>query len=278
MRIKFDSSPIIVIGMHRSGTSILTRMLIEQGVYMGRNFDPNSEDGFFKGVNQRIMNSLHATWSNPEGMIEISDFFSETCDISIRNFINKYGFMYTCDRYRILPSLRGADESQLWGWKDPVNTFTLPIWRRVFPNARVVHIYRHPMDVARSLQLRNEKIIGKFNINTSRCTQSQIDKIFHVFDEKYNDIVNGVELWKRYVSKCLSYKDVIHVKYEEFLVEPLHFLEAILGSKPHGRSEVAEKVDKDRMYAFLSDDDLVNIYDDIKSDELFAQLQYNDQS
>lgn len=41
-----------------------------------------------------------------------------------------------------------------WGWKDPVNTFTLPFWLDLFPEARVVHIFRNGVDIAQSLYTR----------------------------------------------------------------------------------------------------------------------------
>ncbi len=30
-----------------------------------------------------------------------------------------------------------------WGWKDPRNTFTLPMWLSIFPKARVLHVLRN---------------------------------------------------------------------------------------------------------------------------------------
>src|SRR5205814_6378464 len=46
-----------------------------------------------------------------------------------------------------------------WGWKDPRSTFTLPMWLRIFPNAKVVSIERNGVDVAESLRAREVRIL-----------------------------------------------------------------------------------------------------------------------
>lgn len=55
-------------------------------------------------------------------------------------------------KYAMLRSLWNV--SIPWGWKDPRNTITLPIWLELFPNAKILHIRRHGVDVAQSLRKR----------------------------------------------------------------------------------------------------------------------------
>jgi hypothetical protein len=43
----------------------------------------------------------------------------------------------------------------VWGWKDPVNSLTLPLWRQAIPDLAVVVCVRHPRDVAASLSARH---------------------------------------------------------------------------------------------------------------------------
>lgn len=33
-----------------------------------------------------------------------------------------------------------------WGWKNPRNSFTLEIWKEIFPGARILHIHPNPVD------------------------------------------------------------------------------------------------------------------------------------
>src|SRR5262249_29425731 len=41
-----------------------------------------------------------------------------------------------------------------WGWKDPRSSLTLPFWRSVLPDLKVVTCVRNPLDVASSLHHR----------------------------------------------------------------------------------------------------------------------------
>ncbi len=45
---------------------------------------------------------------------------------------------------------------QLWGWKDPRTTLTLPFWKELVPNARYVICLRNPADAISSIQRRPE--------------------------------------------------------------------------------------------------------------------------
>ena len=63
MDIRFP--PVVVIGMHRSGTGMLARALHECGVFMGRERSSHDEALFFLRINQRIFRLAHADWDNP---------------------------------------------------------------------------------------------------------------------------------------------------------------------------------------------------------------------
>jgi hypothetical protein len=44
-----------------------------------------------------------------------------------------------------------------WGWKDPRNCLTLPLWRSAIPEMKVLICVRNPLAVAESLRARNGK-------------------------------------------------------------------------------------------------------------------------
>jgi len=48
-------SPIIIIGMSRSGTSMLTRMLDELGLFVGKKLTKNHEALFFRKINDWLL-------------------------------------------------------------------------------------------------------------------------------------------------------------------------------------------------------------------------------
>lgn len=45
--MKYNLSPILIIGMHRSGTSMITRKLESLGLFLGNEKDENDEAFFF---------------------------------------------------------------------------------------------------------------------------------------------------------------------------------------------------------------------------------------
>ena len=59
--------PVIVIGMHRSGTSMLTRFIQDLGVFMGKDLSENDESRFFMNLNRWILFQAGASWDVPEG-------------------------------------------------------------------------------------------------------------------------------------------------------------------------------------------------------------------
>ena len=57
--------PIIIVGMHRSGTSLVTRLLEQLGLFVGCEKDENNESLFFQELNDWILCQAGATWDNP---------------------------------------------------------------------------------------------------------------------------------------------------------------------------------------------------------------------
>ena len=55
-------SPIIIVGMHRSGTTMITDMLQQLGLFMGWVLQENSEALFFVQRNERLMNACGGSW------------------------------------------------------------------------------------------------------------------------------------------------------------------------------------------------------------------------
>ena len=69
----FNKKGIIVLGVHRSGTSVLAAGLEALGISLGRKSEWVNEDnpkGFFENqditpFNERLLRFLHARWDNP---------------------------------------------------------------------------------------------------------------------------------------------------------------------------------------------------------------------
>ena len=55
------ANPVVVVGMHRSGTSLVSRILDDCGVMMGKDLQEDHESLFFIGLNEWIYDNAGAS-------------------------------------------------------------------------------------------------------------------------------------------------------------------------------------------------------------------------
>src|SRR5712691_292504 len=142
--------PIIIIGMHSSGTSLITGIISRLGVHIGNDsaFSKENESGFFREINNHLLRDQGAHWAKPAPFISrLNDenFIQENVRKALALFNNSE------DTYG------KVEGDQLWTWKDPRTTVTVPIWLNIFPEAKVLHVIRNGIDVALSLHRREPR-------------------------------------------------------------------------------------------------------------------------
>jgi GT2 family glycosyltransferase len=143
-------SVICVLGMHRSGSSLASRVLNLLGVYLGHENNllrpaADNPTGFWehRGVtelNDEILARLGGNWHEPPQFPAGWEMEPELADLRQRA------------RTLVREHFSSVD---LWGWKDPRTCLTLPFWKRLLPRLEFVINLRNPLDVARSLQKRD---------------------------------------------------------------------------------------------------------------------------
>ena len=144
-----QQSPICIAGMHRSGTSMVARLLQACGLFLGpkdelgfdsNNGEPHFENVRFVALNDQILRRLGGSWNNPPEFPEGWEQMPEVGPLTAqaKKLIKRLSVQY------------------YWGWKDPRNSLTLPFWRRIVPDLRVVICLRNPLEVARSLRERGD--------------------------------------------------------------------------------------------------------------------------
>ena len=129
-------SAVIVLGMHRSGTSMLSQMLQAMGVWMGDNQDELYEDRDFLQLNRDILADADGIWHDipsPEALAA----------------------SYERMRPAIVKMLTYKQRRGLWGWKDPRTSLTAALFHPHLDNPRYIVIRRDLPDVVASLEERN---------------------------------------------------------------------------------------------------------------------------
>lgn len=141
-----QQAPVLVVGMHNSGTSVLTELLHESGVFFAPSMQHHESHFFSIFVNDLLILGGSDNWAKLP-LMSIDDV------MAFRDTVGPF-----VKRHWIAEYLQwGYDGTSAWGIKDPRLCIVLPLYLAIFPEARVVHIRRDPDDVAASLHERERR-------------------------------------------------------------------------------------------------------------------------
>ncbi|MDA8185938.1 MAG: sulfotransferase [Actinomycetota bacterium] len=144
-----DIAGIVVLGMHRSGTSVVTRVLNLLGARLGPESDfvhgPGNPDHWesqsLVACNDEILLRFGGSWDVPPDL--------------------RPGWERSADAAPLLARMRQAfgavypPGAEPWVWKDPRTCLTLPLWQQVLGPVAVVLVLRDPSAVIGSLRHRD---------------------------------------------------------------------------------------------------------------------------
>lgn len=190
-----NNQAVCIVGMPRSGTSLIAHAAKLAGVYLG-------DDSALKPAVPNM---------NDEGIFELEELFS--LHLSILGTAGRRGWHSSDplpDRWWDNAAGRTGRESlarlvtrefsgrPLWGWKNPHGTLLLPVWEELALDLgfsmRVVVVFRNPLDVVRSLA-------RVWNLPVSQ----------------------GLRLWFYYMLTVFETVDrhpCLFIQYDDFLEEP----------------------------------------------------------
>lgn len=215
---------IVVLGMHRSGTSAMTGILNTCGLYLGKELFPPRDDnptGFFENArvldfNDELLGALGSFW---EDEFDLPHEWLLTPEVQgIKRRIGEFGISEFGDHPAI-------------AIKDPRLCLTLPLWEDALQGAGFEMYYvimlRHPTAVAKSLQVRN-----RFS-----CLRSHL-------------------LWMKYIRSAERFtrqKNRVFVRFDDLVKDPLRVSEIVLERSGFSRSW-SGMTTKEQIGEFISTD------------------------
>ena len=213
-----SSAPVLlfVLGMHRSGTSALTRVLDLLGFQNARALMPANtfnKLGYFEAsgavkINESLLQDASSFWFDPEPV----DF-----DVFPAELVEKY----TAQTRKFLET--EFSEGTHFVLKDPRISKTFPIWRKAAEDAgfqvRCMLACRHPQEVAASLARRDQMT----SAHALELWQS------YMFD---------AERYSRHTPRMTVLYDALMAEWRSVMTDTLHALGLSLDDFPN-RDEAA---------------------------------------
>ncbi len=154
----FTRRSVVVLGMHRGGTSLIARGMKALGVELGEDLMPATSDnptGYWENMtlyelNQRLLASIEREWHS------VAPVCREDGELTDIQALEQEAVQTVAAHFGKFP---------LWGFKDPRTARLLPFWQDVFKLLGVAENYvlviRNPISVACSLKTRDNFALEK---------------------------------------------------------------------------------------------------------------------
>ena len=177
---------ILVLGMHRSGTSALTGTLNMLDVYLGSELmkaNIANEKGYFENnilyrINEKLLSQINSSWD---------DLFYDEEKLEHLKEVEEL-------KQAITSEFRYAN---IFAIKDPRLAFLFPVYKKVLEeldiDIKIILPYRNPIEVANSLNKRDSMSLEKgmllwaYHFLLAEKFSREYDRVFIGFDELISD-------------------------------------------------------------------------------------------
>ncbi len=248
--------------MHRSGTSLLSRVLDACNIHMGRKQNIHDEAIFYKDLNDDLLSKVHSFWDAP-----LNASFLNNDASAIKNLAAFAKKKHNSWRYKV--RYTGWSKFDQWGWKDPRTILTLPVYKEIFPNAKYITIIRNGVDVAVSLYNREiSRLHRNLNANISiRC----------------RDLMEAFKLWEEYnhiyqLNKLdIPTQNLLEIRYEVLVQNPNQELPRLLqfiNTDVPNIEDMASGFRSDSLFSFKNSTDAVKLYQKVEKTQYMMLYEY----
>lgn len=271
---------------------MIARLLDELGLFQGSELQEDHESTWFLGINDLLLERVNAAWDNPSpirGFLQNPAAFDLTARCLETDFSSKLTRDFLGRRRAMkFKSLLCYDKP--WGWKDPRTIFTLPLWLRLFPGAKLLYIVRNGVDVAKSLQTRElrelDRRIAEFAGKKPAGNRSKLQRAGFKGSARCLTVEGGFSLWEEYVAEAeraltQTANPRLVIRYEDFLADPASHLPrlaqfcGIESSADVVTQAVAKiKVDPARANAFTADPVLARFHARVRASRWMSHYGY----
>lgn len=257
--------PVIILGMHRSGTTLMTRLLSDLGLFTGAWISRNHEAHYFLDCNEWALQKAGGAWDyiHPFERVLQQPAVRDELVERFRAYLASWHFVEFAGLRR-----RSWFTKNPWGWKDPRSIVVLPIWLRVFPRARLLYITRNGIDVANSIhKLSCDSLKGRETPFTPAPLKHRLGGVIRSFDKHGSRSVRCLDwgesftLWEEYCEVAEKYFESYdgpkqRIRFEDLLADPEPKLTAAadfcgLATEASVVASISASTRSDRGYAFL---------------------------
>ena len=276
--------PILLSGMHRSGTSMVTKILKDFSLEIGHKLDDNNESLFFQRINIWMMSLMGSSWDNPQTFNSINDEIKDDIVYQLQKLIDSRANSLYFGWSNVIKNKSFSDIEKPWGWKDPRNVFTQNIWREVFPDIKMVQIIRHPVDIAVSLMNRQKKEI-KSDILRKKKSSNVIKALLSISHtnynssmvlNSYNDCFKLIEIYFDEITRNSSSNSLL-IKFEDILSNPEFEIGSLLDFciipyNPEQLSEIISTIDPTKGFSYKTNPKYLDL--EAQAKDLIIKMGY----
>jgi hypothetical protein len=222
--------PIAIVGMHRSGTSMVTRLLNLCGLDLGPEADlmppieADNSEGYWENVNfvwinDEILRLRKADAYHPP---QYTPTWKQNVDLAqVTSYAND-----------LIAELSSA---AVWGWKDPRTTLTLDFWQSLIPDLKIIMCLRHPTEVAQSLARRHS--LDSIDV-TLKLWWDYNQMIFHLFPRERFLLTHYNSYFQNPIAELRRLTDFIGLSTSDDQITTA--IQSILGQVRHNKAAITD--------------------------------------